>query len=167
MDLLPVWIVTNIKRLDRVKTPHFFEEASEEYVLILNYYSEYNCFMSCLEKKAWGTLIPITTTELSKLQLLKTPSDEFAFQKLIKIEKVKIDVKLTWKLIWKINEIDKCCFLQLLLTKVCSYLNLPFSKYVNSAIFLILNTGNGDILSFEEANLRRETTGVSGLMIAR
>lgn len=50
-------------------------------------------------KKAWGTLIPITTTELSKLQLLKTPSDEFAFQKLIKIEKVKIDVKLTWKLI--------------------------------------------------------------------
>ena len=79
---------------------------------------------------------------------------------------MKIDVKLTWKLIWKINEIDKF-FYQLLLTKVCSYLNLPFSKYVNNAIFLILNTGNGDILSFEEANLRRETTGVSGLMIAR
>ena len=79
---------------------------------------------------------------------------------------MKIDVKLTWKLIWKINEIDKC-FYQLLLTKVSSYLNLPFSKYVNNAIFLILNTGNGDILSFEEANLRRETTGVSGLMIAR
>lgn len=79
MDLLPVWIVTNIKGLDQVKTPHFFEEASEEYVLILKYYSEYNCFMSCLEKQAWGTLIP---TELSKLQRLKTPSDEFAFQKL-------------------------------------------------------------------------------------
>ena len=27
--------------------------------------------------------------------------------------------------------------------------------------------GNGDIMSFEDANLHREQTGVSGLMVAR
>jgi len=32
---------------------------------------------------------------------------------------------------------------------------------------ITLFSGNGDILSYEDANLRRETTGVSGLMVAR
>ena len=33
--------------------------------------------------------------------------------------------------------------------------------------FVLLFSGNGDILSYEDAVLRREQTGVSGLMIAR
>ena len=32
---------------------------------------------------------------------------------------------------------------------------------------LLLLTGNGDILSYEDAILRKEQTGVSGLMVAR
>ena len=91
MDLLPVWIVTNIKGLDQVKNPHFFEEASEEYVLILKYYSEYNCFMSCLEKQAWGTLIPITHDRVKQIATSKDTKWWICFSK-IKIEKEK------WKL---------------------------------------------------------------------
>ena len=33
--------------------------------------------------------------------------------------------------------------------------------------FFVFATGNGDILSYEDALLRREQTGVSGLMVAR
>ena len=34
-------------------------------------------------------------------------------------------------------------------------------------MMMIFLAGNGDILSYEDANLRREQTGVTGLMIAR
>lgn len=35
-------------------------------------------------------------------------------------------------------------------------------------LFVVLHlSGNGDILSYEDAILRREQTGVSGLMVAR
>lgn len=34
-------------------------------------------------------------------------------------------------------------------------------------IYLWSSTGNGDILSFEDANLYKEASGVQGIMIAR
>ena len=39
---------------------------------------------------------------------------------------------------------------------------------INSNVdFFVFAAGNGDILSYEDALLRREQTGVSGLMVAR